>query len=118
MLDDHDLINPFRFLSDSGPRPSSSDSEGSSIHMHWDLPFEFRSKVNQNSNQALLKIQGVNDAASSMFYWGKRAAYVYKAHNTKNNTKYRVNDCIVGLENANFNFYSGHLGKNLQSPRR
>mmetsp|Transcript_27888 Transcript_27888/g.32233 ORF Transcript_27888/g.32233 Transcript_27888/m.32233 type:complete len:139 (+) Transcript_27888:74-490(+) len=49
-----------------------------------------RSKVNQNSNQALLKIQGVNDAATSMFYWGKRAAYVYKAHSTKNNTKYRA----------------------------
>mmetsp|Transcript_22978 Transcript_22978/g.19942 ORF Transcript_22978/g.19942 Transcript_22978/m.19942 type:complete len:138 (-) Transcript_22978:248-661(-) len=52
-----------------------------------------RSKETQNENQVLLKIQGVNDSKSTAFYWGKRCAYIYKAHTTKNNTKYR---CIWG----------------------
>eukprot|EP00330_Aristerostoma_sp_ATCC50986_P011015 CAMPEP_0114591744 /NCGR_PEP_ID=MMETSP0125-20121206/13715_1 /TAXON_ID=485358 ORGANISM="Aristerostoma sp., Strain ATCC 50986" /NCGR_SAMPLE_ID=MMETSP0125 /ASSEMBLY_ACC=CAM_ASM_000245 /LENGTH=144 /DNA_ID=CAMNT_0001789983 /DNA_START=71 /DNA_END=506 /DNA_ORIENTATION=- len=47
-----------------------------------------RSKETQNENQVLLKIQGVNDSKSTAFYWGKRCAYIYKAHTTKNNTKY------------------------------
>lgn len=49
-----------------------------------------RSKVNQNENQALLKIQHVDDVPSSRYYWGKRVAYIYKAHSLKNNTKFRV----------------------------
>ncbi|CAD8161226.1 unnamed protein product [Paramecium pentaurelia] len=49
-----------------------------------------RSKVQQNENQALLKIQHVEDVASSRFYWGKRVAYIYKAHTLKNNTKFRT----------------------------
>ena len=49
-----------------------------------------RGKETQNENQALLKIQGVNDRKSSAYYFGKRVAYVYKAHNTVRNTKYRV----------------------------
>ena len=50
----------------------------------------YRGKETQNENQALLKIQGVNDRKSSAYYFGKRVAYVYKAHNTVRNTKYRV----------------------------
>ncbi|CAD8077466.1 unnamed protein product [Paramecium primaurelia] len=49
-----------------------------------------RSKVQQNENQALLKIQHVDDVSSSRFYWGKRVAYIYKAHSLKNNTKFRT----------------------------
>ena len=49
-----------------------------------------RSKVQQNENQALLKIQGVNDRKYASFYFGKRVAYIYKAHTTQNNTKYRA----------------------------
>ena len=49
-----------------------------------------RSKVQQNENQALLKIQGVNDSKYATFYFGKRVAYIYKAHTLKQNTKYRA----------------------------
>ncbi|KAM3147758.1 60S ribosomal protein L35A [Paramecium bursaria] len=57
-----------------------------------------RSKVNQNENQALLKIQGVNDAHTTRFYQGKRVAYIYKAHTLKNNTKYRVQIIFNGFQ--------------------
>jgi large subunit ribosomal protein L35Ae len=47
-----------------------------------------RSKVHQNENQALLRLQNVNDKHDTRFYWGKRVAYIYKAHNlNKQNTK-------------------------------
>jgi large subunit ribosomal protein L35Ae len=52
-----------------------------------------RAQDTQNVNQVLLKIQGVNDAKDTQFYQGKRCAYIYKAGNTKNNTRYR---CIWG----------------------
>jgi large subunit ribosomal protein L35Ae len=49
--------------------------------------FPFRSKVNQNENQPLLKIQGVNDKPDTRFYLGKRVAYIYKASGEQ---KYRA----------------------------
>eukprot|EP00825_Cyclidium_porcatum_P036101 TRINITY_DN3796_c0_g1_i19.p1 TRINITY_DN3796_c0_g1~~TRINITY_DN3796_c0_g1_i19.p1 ORF type:complete len:170 (-),score=48.58 TRINITY_DN3796_c0_g1_i19:170-679(-) len=57
-----------------------------------------RSKGTQNSNQALVKIQGVNDRKALRYYQGKffffffflRVVYVYKAHNQVKNTKFRT----------------------------
>ena len=47
-----------------------------------------RSKVNQNENQALLKIQDVNDRKGAAFYFGKRVGYIYKTSNK--DAKYKV----------------------------
>ncbi|KRX07609.1 Translation protein, beta-barrel domain [Pseudocohnilembus persalinus] len=49
-----------------------------------------RGKHTQNSNQALLRVQGVEENQAARYYLGKRVAYVYQAKNTKLNTKYRA----------------------------
>ena len=38
-----------------------------------------RGVTNQNTNQALLRIEGVKDKEAAKWYIGKRTAYVYKA---------------------------------------
>jgi large subunit ribosomal protein L35Ae len=40
-----------------------------------------RGKTTQNENQALLRIEGVNDRKETPFYQGKRVVYVYRTSN-------------------------------------
>ena len=49
-----------------------------------------RNRDNQCANQAILKIEGVNDAASTKYYLGKRVVYIYKAPTAKQGTKFRT----------------------------
>ncbi len=37
-----------------------------------------RSKVQQNVNQTILRLEGVNDRSGAQYYFGKRVVYVYK----------------------------------------
>lgn len=37
-----------------------------------------RSKVQQNVNQTILRLEGVNDRSGAQYYFGKRVAYIYK----------------------------------------
>jgi large subunit ribosomal protein L35Ae len=63
---------------DYGLELSFLDSEGNDfIHS--------RSLVNQNENQAILRIEGVRDRADTNWYFGKRVVYVAK-HGSKNFT--------------------------------
>ena len=48
-----------------------------------------RSREIQRPNQAILRIQGVNDAKQASYYFGKRCAYIYKA-TTKGGKDYRA----------------------------
>uniref|UniRef100_A0A7S2SN13 60S ribosomal protein L35a n=1 Tax=Rhizochromulina marina TaxID=1034831 RepID=A0A7S2SN13_9STRA len=45
---------------------------------------------NQYCHTSLIKIQGVDDCKDVDFYLGKRVAYIYKASNKVNGSKYRV----------------------------
>lgn len=49
-----------------------------------------RSKEVQKPNQALLKIEGVNDTCAANFYHGKRCVYIYKAPTKRLGTKFRT----------------------------
>jgi len=49
-----------------------------------------RGRTLQRENVALITIQNCNDIAGARWYLGKRVAYIYKAKNTVNNTRYRV----------------------------
>ncbi|KAJ1452890.1 ribosomal protein L35A [Pelagophyceae sp. CCMP2097] len=45
---------------------------------------------NQYMSTSLIKIQDVADQKAASFYFGKKIAYVYKAHTEKKDTKFRV----------------------------
>ena len=45
---------------------------------------------NQHEHTSLLKIQNVNDKASTNFYLGKRVCFIYKAQTEKKGSKYRT----------------------------
>ena len=49
-----------------------------------------RNYRSQKESQALVNIQGVNDKLAARWYQGKKACYIYKATNKKNNSKFRV----------------------------
>ncbi|CEL92087.1 unnamed protein product [Vitrella brassicaformis CCMP3155] len=49
-----------------------------------------RSKVNQDPNSTLLKIQGVNTRDDANWYLGKRVAYVYKAKKMVKGSRFRA----------------------------
>ena len=49
-----------------------------------------RSREVQQPNQALLKLEGVNDSDATRFYFGKRVCYIYKAATKRQGTKFRT----------------------------
>ena len=49
-----------------------------------------RGKEVQRPNQALLKLEGVNDSDATRFYFGKRVCYIYKASTKASGTKCRT----------------------------
>ena len=61
--------------SDYGLELNSLDSEGT-YHRY------IRSKVQQNENQAILKLEGVQDRSASRYYFGKRGVSVTKSGNS------------------------------------
>ena len=63
----------------------------SKYYIQWDLYLNhIRSRDRLECQQSLIKLQDVNDRKGLRYYHGKRVAYVYKAHKTVANTKYRV----------------------------
>lgn len=53
-------------------------------------PVTRRSHIALNTNQTILRLEGVNDNKSAQYYFGKRVAFVYKKHSGKKDDKFRT----------------------------
>lgn len=49
-----------------------------------------RSKVQQNVNQSILRIEGVNDRAAAQYYFGKRVTFVYKVSSGEKDNRFKT----------------------------
>lgn len=49
-----------------------------------------RSKVQQNTNQCILSLEGVNDRSAARYYFGKRVVYVYKKSSGQKDKRFRT----------------------------
>merc|ERR1719198_162491 len=72
-----------------------------------------RSVTNQYNGQNLVKIEGVNDRASTDFYLGKKIAYVYKPQSVKKGTRFRCMWGVVRRAHGNNGMVRAAFKKNL-----
>ena len=49
-----------------------------------------RSKVQQNTNQSILRLEGVNDRTAAQYYFGKRVVYIYKTKSGQKDKRFRT----------------------------
>ena len=49
-----------------------------------------RNRDHQQANQAILRLEGVNDISGAKYYLGKRCVYIYKAPTYHQGTKFRT----------------------------
>jgi large subunit ribosomal protein L35Ae len=84
---------------------SSSASAGS----HTNL---LRSQAQQNENQSILKLQGVNDRTAAQWYFGKRVVYVYKTAANKDK-RYKTIWGRIATTHGNNGAVLARFAKNL-----
>ena len=60
-----------------------------------------------------MKIKGLNDRKETGYYFGKRVAYIYKAKNTKNNSKFRVIWGTINRAHGNNGMVRAKFRRNL-----
>merc|ERR1712224_309338 len=72
-----------------------------------------RGKTTQNGSQALVHIENCPDKAGARFYLGRRVAYVFRAKNTVNNTKFRVHWGTVVNTHGHQGAVRVHFKRNL-----
>lgn len=49
-----------------------------------------RSKVQQNTSQSILRLEGVNDRTAAQWYFGKRVVYIYKTKSGQKDKRFRT----------------------------
>ena len=74
-----------------------------------------RNREVQRPNQALVKIEGVNNTKDTSYYLGKRVAYIYKAPTERNGTKFRTIWGRVSRAHGNSGVVLARFSPNLPS---
>lgn len=72
-----------------------------------------RGQRTQQEGQVLVRVQGCQDRKSSIYYHGKRVAYIYRAKNTKTGNDFK---CIWGTviqSHGNTGMVRAKFAKNL-----
>lgn len=72
-----------------------------------------RGQRTQVLQQSVLKIEGCNDTKSSLFYHGKRVAFVYKAEDKKRGTNYKAMWGKIMSSHGNSGLVKANFRKNL-----
>jgi large subunit ribosomal protein L35Ae len=72
-----------------------------------------RGQRTQQENQAILKIQNVNERKSARFYHGKRVAYIYRAEDKKRGTHFKASWGKVIGNHGNSGLVKAKFAKNL-----
>jgi large subunit ribosomal protein L35Ae len=72
-----------------------------------------RGKTTQSEQQAIVHVENCSDLAGARWYLGKRVAYIHKAKNTVNNTRYRVQWGKVVRTHGHAGAVRCHFAKNL-----
>ena len=72
-----------------------------------------RSKVQQNTNQAILRLEGVNDRNASQYYFGKRVVYIYKKKSGQKDKRFRTIWGHIGRGHGNTGAVLARFSKNL-----
>ena len=72
-----------------------------------------RSKVQQNTNQSILRLEGVNDRNAASYYFGKRVVYIYKTKSGQKDKRFRTIWGRIGRGHGNTGAVLARFAKNL-----
>ena len=72
-----------------------------------------RSKVQQNTNQSILRLEGVNDRNAAQYYFGKRVVYIYKTKSGQKDKRFRTIWGRIGRGHGNTGAVLARFSKNL-----
>lgn len=72
-----------------------------------------RSKVQQNTNQSILRLEGVNDRSAAQYYFGKRVVYIYKTKSGQKDRRFRTIWGRIGTAHGNTGAVLARFSTNL-----
>ncbi|MCL4131797.1 UNVERIFIED_CONTAM: hypothetical protein GTU68_043384 [Idotea baltica] len=76
----------------SKTKPIAKKNSGKQVRLWVKAKFTGfrRSKVQQNTHQTILELEGVKDNAAARYYFGKRVVYVYKKSSGQKDKRFRT----------------------------
>ena len=72
-----------------------------------------RSKVQQNTKQSILRLEGVNDRTAAEYYLGKRVVYIYKTKSGHKDKRFRTIWGRIATQHGNTGAVLARFAHNL-----